>query len=104
MDMEPNRAIDPRLVRALSHPVRAEIMQMLIGEREVSSQRMAVKLEMKRDGVSYHLGVLRQCGAIELARTEQSRGVAEAFYRPAVSGIDAAGAQRRDDAQEITGA
>lgn len=78
----PRQAVDPRFVRALSHPVRAEILQVLMGEREVSSNLIAAKVEEKSAVVHYHLTVLQQCEAIELARTEQHRGMAEHFFRP----------------------
>jgi DNA-binding transcriptional ArsR family regulator len=82
MTDRPRQAIDPRFVRALSHPLRAEILQVLLGQREVSSNMLAVQLEVTSAVVHYHLTVLQQCEAIELARTERSRGAAERFFRP----------------------
>lgn len=77
--------MDPRLVRALGHPVRAEVLQMLLGEHEVSSNLIAAQLEAKSAVVNYHLTVLQQCEAIKLARTEQRRGRVEHFFRPVTS-------------------
>jgi DNA-binding transcriptional ArsR family regulator len=82
MTDRPRQAIDPRFVRALSHPVRAEILQVLLGEREVSSNLIAAQLEEKSAVVHYHLTVLQQCEAVELARTEQRGGAPERFFRP----------------------
>src|SRR4051794_10736617 len=90
------QAMNPRLVRALGHPVRAEVLQMLLGEREVSSNLIAAQLEAKSAVVSYHLTVLQQCEAIELARTEQRRGRAERFFRP-VTASPLADSDSRDD-------
>jgi DNA-binding transcriptional ArsR family regulator len=91
------QAIDPRFVRALSHPVRAEILQVLLGEKEVSSNLIAARLEVKSAVVHYHLTVLRQCGAIELTRTERRRGAPESFFRPLALPFLAEGSTRRDD-------
>mgnify|MGYP005818586765 CR=1 FL=1 len=93
----PRQAIDPRFVRALSHPVRAEILQQLLGEQEVSSNLIAAKLEAKSAVVHYHLTVLRQCEAIELARTEQRRGGTEYFFRPVALPFLAASPEPQDD-------
>lgn len=93
----PRQAIDPRFVRALSHPVRAEILQVLLGERELSSNLIAARVEAKSAVVHYHLTVLQQCEAIELARTEQRRGVAEHFFRPVALPFLASDSDPSDD-------
>lgn len=97
MPDRPRQAIDPRFVRALSHPVRAEILQVLLGEKEVSSNLIAAKLEAKSAVVHYHLTVLRQCEAIELTRTERRHGAPESFFRPLALPFLAESPAPRDD-------
>jgi|SRR5215207_7349530 len=97
MPDKPKQAIDPRFVRALSHPVRAEILQALLGEKEVSSNLIAAKLEAKSAVVHYHLTVLCQCEAIELTRTEQRHGGPEYFFRPVALPFLAEGPAPQDD-------
>jgi len=97
MTDRPRQVIDPRFVRALSHPVRAEILQVLLGEREVSSNLIAAQLEEKSAVVHYHLTVLQQCEAVELARTEQRGGAAERFFRPVPLPFLAPGSDPQDD-------
>lgn len=97
MEDKPKQAIDPRFVRALSHPVRAEILQMLLGEKEVSSNLIAAKLEAKSPVVHYHLTVLQQCEAIELVRTEPGPGSAEHFFRPVPQSLLATSSDPQDD-------
>ena len=97
MEDRPRQAIDPRFVRALSHPLRAEILQVLLGEWEVSSNLIAAQLEAKSAVVHYHLTVLQQCEAVELVRTEQRRGAAEHFFRPVALPFLDSGSDPRDD-------
>lgn len=87
MAEESKQAINHRLVQAIGHPVRAGILELLIGERELSPSLIAEKLGVRVGSVSYHLTVLEQCEAVELARTQQRRGVSERFFRPASSSL-----------------
>jgi len=79
---EPRQIVNQRLVQALGHPMRAEILKLLIGETELSTSRIARRLGAKDSSVSYHLAVLQQCETIELARTEQLGGGLERFFHP----------------------
>lgn len=71
---------DPRLAKALSHPLRVEILELL-NEREASPTELARLLSVALNLVSYHAKVLVDCGAIELVRREPRRGTYEHFYR-----------------------
>lgn len=78
-----NQIIDQRLVRAVSHPLRVEILETLAGEQELSPTQIAKKLDKKLGNVSYHVNVLRECQVIELVRTRPRRGALEHFFQPA---------------------
>jgi DNA-binding transcriptional ArsR family regulator len=72
--------IDPRLVRALVHPLRVEILQLL-NEREASPNEMMDILDFPLGNIAYHARVLEKCGCIEVVRTERRRGAVEHFFR-----------------------
>jgi DNA-binding transcriptional ArsR family regulator len=79
------RVIDQRLVRAVAHPLRVEILEVLVGKGEMSPTQIADTLQSKPGNVSYHVNVLRDCEVLELVRTEPRRGALEHYYRPAAS-------------------
>ncbi|MDX6627717.1 MAG: hypothetical protein QOE56_2706 [Solirubrobacterales bacterium] len=72
--------IDSSLVRALSHPLRVEILQVL-NEREASPNELMDLLEQPLGNVAYHSRVLEKCGCIEQVRTAQRRGAVEHYFR-----------------------
>lgn len=81
--MVPNRRpdqIDSSLVRALAHPLRIEILQVL-NEREASPNELMELLGHPLGNVAYHARVLEKCGCIEQVRTEQRRGAVEHYFR-----------------------
>ena len=69
-----------RLVRAISHPLRIEILQVL-NEREASPNDMAALLRSPLGNVAYHTRVLEKCGCVEVVRTERRRGAVEHYFR-----------------------
>ena len=76
----PAGELDDRLVKALAHPLRQRILEVL--NRRVSSPRdIAEELGAKLGDVGYHVRMLRDYGAIELVRTERRRGAVKHFYR-----------------------
>lgn len=79
------RVIDQRLVKAVAHPLRVEILETLVRESEQSPTQIARQLDQKLGNVSYHVNVLRDCEVIELVRTEPRRGAVEHFFRPAAT-------------------
>jgi DNA-binding transcriptional ArsR family regulator len=85
MSESSGRVIDQRLVKAVSHPLRVEVLEAIIGRGEVSPTQIATNLEQELGKVSYHVNVLKDCEVIELARTRQRRGALEHFFRPAPS-------------------
>ncbi|HEX5608821.1 MAG TPA: winged helix-turn-helix domain-containing protein [Solirubrobacterales bacterium] len=72
--------IDLRLVRAIGHPLRIEILQVL-NEREASPNEMVDLLGSPLGNIAYHTRVLEKCGCVEVVRTEQRRGAVEHYFR-----------------------
>jgi DNA-binding transcriptional ArsR family regulator len=75
-------AIDQRLVRALSHPLRVQILEIL-SERVASPNDLAEELGVELTHVAYHTRTLDGCGCLELVDTAQRRGATEHYYRTA---------------------
>jgi DNA-binding transcriptional ArsR family regulator len=78
--MSENGGIDQRLVKALGHPVRRKILQIL-GERVASPNEMSRHLDQPLGTVSYHVKVLRESNCIEEVRNEPRRGAVEHYYK-----------------------
>ena len=72
--------IDQKLVRALAHPVRIQILEIL-SERVASPNMIAIELETGLSHVAYHTRALDRCGCLELVQTAQRRGATEHFYK-----------------------
>jgi DNA-binding transcriptional ArsR family regulator len=72
--------LDPRIVRALSHPIRQRVL-VALNERVASPKELAAELGEPLGNVSYHTRVLAQLGCIELVSTTQRRGALEHHYR-----------------------
>jgi len=72
--------IEPRLIKALSHPLRQRILYTL-GEGIASPNELSKKLGEPLGNVSYHVKILAECDAIELVKTAPVRGAVEHFYR-----------------------
>jgi DNA-binding transcriptional ArsR family regulator len=71
---------DPRLVKALAHPVRVRILSML--ERHSGTPKeLAAALDMPLENLSYHVRALRDFGFIELEERRMVRGAVEHHYR-----------------------
>ena len=70
---------DQELVRALSHPVRLEILQALQG-RIASPAELSQEIDRRPAIVSYHANTLVSCGCIELVHSRGRRGAIENFF------------------------
>lgn len=71
-----------KLVRALSHPLRIQLLQML--EETPASPavlRERIGAEVSLSCISYHVGVLYDCGCLERVRTVARSGADETFYQ-----------------------
>lgn len=72
--------IDQRLVRALAHPLRVQILELLT-DHVASPNTIANELETGLSDVAYHTRALDRYGALELVDTAQRRGATEHFYK-----------------------
>jgi DNA-binding transcriptional ArsR family regulator len=83
--------VDPRLAKALSHPMRTRILAIL-NEQVASPNEIAEMIGEKLPNVSYHVRALAELDCIELVRTAQRRGAIEHYYkavkRPFFSDLD----------------
>ena len=74
--------IDQRLVRALAHPLRVQILEILT-ERVASPNWLSAELDAGLTHVAYHTRALNKCGCLELVDTARRRGATEHFYKAA---------------------
>jgi len=72
--------VDQRLVKALAHPLRVEILAIL-NERMAGPNELSKELEEGLSKVSYHVKVLKDFECIEMVKTEPRRGAVEHYYR-----------------------
>jgi|SRR5215217_1896064 len=75
--------VDPRIAKALSHPMRARIL-VILNERVASPNEIAEMIDERLPNVSYHVRALQDLGCIELVSTAQRRGAIEHYYRAIV--------------------
>ena len=75
----PNR-IDQRLVRALGHPLRVKILEV-VQLRNASPSELTEMLQAPLGNVAYHVRVLEKCGCIEQVATARRRGAVEHYFR-----------------------
>jgi DNA-binding transcriptional ArsR family regulator len=79
--MSGSRALDEQLIKALAHPLRWRIVEILVEQGEASPVKLSRLLDEPLATVSHHTRVLRDTGCIELTRTEPRRGAVEHYYR-----------------------
>jgi DNA-binding transcriptional ArsR family regulator len=74
-------SLDENLMKALAHPLRWRILELVSARGEASPVEIARTLDQPLATISHHVRVLRETGSLELTRTEQRRGALEHFYR-----------------------
>lgn len=79
MKSERPQTIDQRLVRALAHPLRVQILEILT-DRVASPNSISIELDARLTDVAYHTRILDQLGYLELVDTARRRGATEHFY------------------------
>lgn len=70
---------DPSLVRALAHPLRAQVLGIL-QERRASPRELADELRAPLGNVSYHVRILADLKLIKLVKKTPRRGAIEHHY------------------------
>lgn len=76
-------SLKERLIRAMTHPLRVEILAHM-NEKEWSPRELEAELGEGLSQVSYHVKVLKDFRLIEMTRTEPRRGAVEHYYRALV--------------------
>jgi DNA-binding transcriptional ArsR family regulator len=72
---------DPRLIKALSHPLRVQILGVLESWPRASPVELATELDVSLGVASYHVRRLHQLGFLELVQQRPVRGAVQHFYR-----------------------
>jgi DNA-binding transcriptional ArsR family regulator len=75
-----NEINDPRLVKALAHPLRVSILSAL-EHRVASPSELAEELEVPLPNLSYHIRMLVQLDMLKLVKTRPRRGAIEHYYQ-----------------------
>ena len=75
-----SRSVDQRVIKALGHPLRVEILAIL-NDRMASPNELSKELEEGLSQVSYHIKVLKDFDMIHMVKTEPRRGAVEHYYR-----------------------
>jgi DNA-binding transcriptional ArsR family regulator len=79
--MKPQSDIsDPRIIKALTHPLRIQILAAL-DERTASPSELADELKAPLGNVSYHVRQLAALGLIKLVKRTPRRGAIEHHYK-----------------------
>ena len=79
--MKPHSDIsDPRIIKALTHPLRVSILGTL-EERTASPSELAEELGAPLGNVSYHVRQLHALGLIKLVKKTPRRGAIEHHYK-----------------------
>lgn len=80
---------DPRMVKALAHPMRVQILAALENQTASPSQ-IATQIGAPVGNVSYHVRRLQALGVVKLVKETPRRGAVEHYYRvearPSVQG------------------
>lgn len=78
----PNAILSARLHKALSHPLRVQILRVLSSKGSASATELSDLLAEPLGDVAYHMKALRtEPRLIELTKRRQVRGAQEKFYR-----------------------
>ncbi len=69
----------PAQVRAIGHPLRTTILQLL-HERAASVTELAAAVDRPKSTVAHHVDVLTRNGLLRVVRTRKVRAIEERFY------------------------
>lgn len=73
-------------IKCLSDPLRIKLIQLL-GDKPLTSQMLAEKVDLPRSKVHYHLKELERNKLIHIVKTEQVRNFLQVFYEPIAANI-----------------
>jgi DNA-binding transcriptional ArsR family regulator len=71
-----------RVFEALQHPLRRELLKLVVVHEELTPSESAQLLDEKLTDVSYHMRKLADRGLVWLDHMGQARGAAVHFYVP----------------------
>lgn len=77
------QSVDPRVVKALGHPLRQRVLTRL-NQGVASPSELAEEFGERLPNISYHFRILVDLGAIELVSRTPRRGAVEHHYRAAM--------------------
>ena len=83
MSAATKQPLDQRLVKAVGHPLRAQLLAIL-NERVASPNELAKELGEPLGNVSYHIRLLADLECVELVDTKPRRGAVEHYYQATV--------------------
>lgn len=70
---------DPAQVKAIGHPLRTTILQLL-HERAATVTELAAAIGRPKSTVAHHVDVLVRAGLLQVVRTRKVRAIEERFY------------------------
>lgn len=70
---------DPKVIKALAHPLRAKLLTIL-DRREASPSQLSGELGQPLGTVSYHVRTLHDMGLLRLVGEKRQRGAVEHYY------------------------
>ncbi|MGW5654719.1 ArsR/SmtB family transcription factor [Streptomyces humi] len=96
---ENRRITDVGTLKALAHPLRADLYRLLYLERAATASQLAARVDEAVSLVSYHLRKLAEHGLIEEAERQSGDG-RERWWQPASDGVTIRDADFRDEPQK----
>jgi DNA-binding transcriptional ArsR family regulator len=75
------RSDENRLLAALSHPLRRQILRRMREIEMISPRQLAIEFDLPLSNMAYHVRVLANCGAVTMVRVKPVRGAIKHFYR-----------------------
>jgi len=75
------RSKETKLLRALSNPLRRQILRRMRDGDTLSPLQLAEEFDLPVSNVAYHVRVLADSGAVKLVRVKPVRGALKHFYR-----------------------
>jgi DNA-binding transcriptional ArsR family regulator len=70
---------NPRQIKALAHPLRQQILELMI-EAPITTKQVADRLGEKPTKLYHHVDTLEVAGLIKLVKTRRKRGTVEKYY------------------------